>query len=85
MLERSPRGKATDFIAFASAYIFLLPFLAQKSHVKSQNHLTHSNETRSSLHFSSTQSAILKIVEKNKQAPEGYSIPPGLTRLERRF
>ena len=36
-----PEGEATDFVAFAPAVVFLLPFLAQKSHVKSKNHLTH--------------------------------------------
>src|SRR5882757_9403667 len=45
-------------------------FSAQKSHVKSQNHLTPSNKTRSSLKFSYPQTAIIKTVEKNKQAPD---------------
>jgi hypothetical protein len=36
-------------------------FSAQKSHVKSQNRLNHTNETRSSWHFSYTPNAILDI------------------------
>jgi hypothetical protein len=42
--ERSPKGEATDSIALVLAIIFLLPFSAQKSHVKPQNHLTPSNK-----------------------------------------
>jgi hypothetical protein len=38
--ERSQRPEATDLIALAFAFIFLSAFLAQKSHVKPQNHLT---------------------------------------------
>jgi hypothetical protein len=41
-----------DSIAFAVADIFLSPFSAQKTHVKSQNHLNPTNKTRSSWHFS---------------------------------
>jgi hypothetical protein len=46
-----------------------LRFSAQKSHVKSQNHLTLSNQRKSSLKFSQHQPAILKTVEKSK-APD---------------
>ncbi len=41
--------------------INLLPFSAQKSHVKSQNDLTPTNKTRSNLKLSYLQSAILNI------------------------
>ena len=36
-------------------------FSAQKTHVKPQNHLSHSQSTTSAWHFSYTQPAILKI------------------------
>jgi len=39
-----PKGEAADFIAFIFVAYFFPSFLAQKSHVKSQNHLSHSNE-----------------------------------------
>jgi hypothetical protein len=48
-------------------------FSAQKSLVKRQNHLTPSNEGRSSLKFSYPQTTIIKTVEKNRQAQQGYS------------
>jgi hypothetical protein len=51
-LERSPKGEATDFIAVAFVVDFLLPFSAQKSHVKPENHLTLYQSTRSKWHFS---------------------------------
>jgi hypothetical protein len=57
----NPKLKATDFIAFALVVIFLLLFSAQKSHVKSPNHLTQTNETRSSWHVSFTPTAIMNI------------------------
>jgi hypothetical protein len=53
------RGEATDFIAFAFAFIFSFAFSAQKSRVKPQNHLNHTNETRSTWHVSYPQTAIL--------------------------
>jgi hypothetical protein len=59
--EQSLKGEATDFIAFAFARIFLLPFSAQKSRVKFQNHLNHYRPTTSAWHFSFIQSAILDI------------------------
>src|SRR5207249_9176296 len=51
-LERSPRGKTTDFIIFVGAVIFYLPFSAQKSHVKPPNHLTSYSTTTSAWHVS---------------------------------
>jgi hypothetical protein len=71
-------GEATDSIALILALIFLLSFSAQKSHVKSQNHLNPSNKRKSTLKFSYPQTAIIKTVEKNKLAPQGYKTPPGL-------
>jgi hypothetical protein len=68
-LERSPKGEATDLIAFAVALIFLLPFSAQKSHVKSQNHLTPSNPSTSGLQVSFTPSAIIEIAGKKAESP----------------
>jgi hypothetical protein len=62
--ERSPKGEATDSIAVAVAVVFLLPFSAQKSHVKSKNNLTPTNKRKSSLKFSYTQFAILNIDKK---------------------
>ncbi len=35
------KPEATHSIALAMAVVFLLPFFAQKSHVKPQKHLTH--------------------------------------------
>jgi hypothetical protein len=67
--ERSPQGEATDFIAVAVTIIFLLPFSAQKSHVKPLNPLTNYPSTTSAWHFSYTPTAILDIDQKNKQAP----------------
>ena len=58
---------------------------ARKSHVKPRNHLNPTNKTRSSWHVSYVQSAILKTVEKNKQAPPGYNRPPGLTHFNAIF
>jgi hypothetical protein len=65
------RTEATESIAFISAAIFLLPFSAQKSHVKPQNHLNPTNKTRSSWHVSYVSSAILKTVEKKQASPAG--------------
>ena len=48
----SSAWEASDSIAFATALIFFSTFSAQKSHVKSQNHLTHSNEITLRLKFS---------------------------------
>jgi hypothetical protein len=62
--RRGPKGEATDSIAVFPCLIFYLPFSAQKSHVKPSNHLNETNKTRSSWHFSYTQPAILKTVEK---------------------
>jgi len=47
-----PSSKTTDSIALALASIFNLPFSAQKTYVKPQNHLTHSRPTTSAWHFS---------------------------------
>jgi hypothetical protein len=68
-LEQSPKGEATDLIDFVLAFIFLLPFSAQKSHVKSQNHLTPSNPLTSELQVSFTPSAIIEIVGKKAESP----------------
>ena len=47
---------------------------SQKSHVKPQNHLTHSHPITSTVKFSYLQSAILKTVEKKQEkAPQGYN------------
>jgi hypothetical protein len=48
---------------------------AQKSHVKPQNHLTQTNETRLTLHVSPVQSAIIKTVRKKEREPRQM---PGL-------
>ena len=61
--RRRARSEATDSIAVVLAIIFLLPFSAQKSHVKPLNHLTHSQPTTSAWHFSYPPSAIIKTVE----------------------
>jgi len=45
--ERSPKGEATENIAFALP-LFFFAFSAQKSNVKPQNHLTRSNQSKSS-------------------------------------
>jgi hypothetical protein len=45
-------NETTDSITVVIIANFLLPFSAQKSHVKSQNHLNPTNKTRSSWHFS---------------------------------
>jgi hypothetical protein len=60
----------TGFIAFAGAVVFLLPFSAQKTHVKPQNHLTLLQTATSAWHFSSTQPDILDIDRKKETAPE---------------
>jgi hypothetical protein len=41
---RSKPGEATDLIAFVPAVIYFSALFAQKSHVKSRNHLTPSNQ-----------------------------------------
>jgi hypothetical protein len=56
---------------------FLSTFLAQKSHVKPQNHLNPTNKRKSSWHFSSTQPAILKTVERKRTI---LTIPPDAQR-----
>jgi hypothetical protein len=62
--------------AFAVS-LFFSSKTAQKSHVKPPNHLTRSNKRKSSWQVSSTQSAILKTVEKNESPGQ----KPGLTLL----
>jgi hypothetical protein len=65
--ERSPKGEATHSIALVFAVIFYSSFSAQKSHVKSQNHLTHYQPTTSAWHVSYPQPAILYIeIKTNK-------------------
>ena len=56
-----PQHEATDSITLAPTPNFFLAFSAQKRHVKPPNHLTQTNRTRSSWHFSYPQSAILDI------------------------
>src|SRR5882757_7334882 len=89
MFNRSARtkskGEMNDLIGFVLSLHLFFAFSAQKSRVKSQNHLTPSNKTRSSLKFSYPQAAIIKTVEKNKQAPQGDNLPPGLTRFNAIF
>ena len=60
-------SEATHFIVFTIAAIYFSPFSAQKTHVKPPNHLTHSNQRRSSWHFSYVQSAILNIDRKQSK------------------
>ena len=60
-------SEATHFIVFTIAAIYFSPFSAQKTHVKPPNHLTHSNQIRSSWHFSYVQSAILNIDRKQSK------------------
>jgi hypothetical protein len=55
------QGEITESIAFALALTFLLPFSAQKSHVKPKNHLSQYRTTTSEWHFSYAQTAILDI------------------------
>jgi hypothetical protein len=81
-LERSPTGEASDLIAFAFAINFLLPFSAQKSHVKHQNPLTPYNPSTPAWHFGYLQPAILDIY-RQKQASPGHK--SGLTPLEKDF
>jgi hypothetical protein len=69
-------------ISIRFPYCHLQLFLsktAQKSDVKTQNHLNVTNKRRSSWHFSYSQPAILKIVERKQVAPANR---PGLTRLD---
>jgi hypothetical protein len=47
---------------------FSFPVLAQKSHVKPRNHVKPTNESQSRWHFSFTQPAILKTVERKQTA-----------------
>jgi hypothetical protein len=74
---RSPERRSAQTIAIVAVValalrsppVFALPKknsskTAQKSHVKPQNDLNHSNKTRSSWHVRSTQFGILKTVEK---------------------
>jgi hypothetical protein len=46
------KGEATQSIVLTHAIIFFSAFSAQKSHVKSQNHLNHYHPTTSAWHFS---------------------------------
>jgi len=81
-VQSPERSRGDYFIAFVfCCCIYFLPFSAQKSHVKPQNHLTPSPPATSAWHVSYTQPAILDIDQK--QASPGY--PPGLTHLERRL
>jgi hypothetical protein len=66
-LYESTPGEAADLIAFAVVFKLFFAFLTQKSHVKSQNHLTNSTPTTSIWHFSYTQPAIIKL--EIKKAP----------------
>jgi hypothetical protein len=59
--ERSPKGEATQSIAFAVAVVFSSAISAQKSHVKPQNHLTHYPTATSAWHVSYPQTVILDI------------------------
>ena len=70
-----PKGEGTDSIALNVAIVFLLPFSAQKSLVKSPNSLTHYQSTTSAWRISSTPTAILDIDQKTPSP--GH--PPGLT------
>ena len=59
--ERSPKGEATDLIAFVLCLYFVSAFLAQKSHVKPLDRLNHTNKTRSTWQVSYRQPAIMNI------------------------
>jgi hypothetical protein len=62
-------GEATHSIGLAAAVIFLLPFSAQKTHVKPPNHITQYQTTTSEWHFSLTQFDVLNIEIKTSKAP----------------
>jgi hypothetical protein len=63
-----PYAKREDLLLFV-AVVFFFCVLAQKSHVKSQNHLNLSNKTRSSWHFSYVQFVILINSREKRQSP----------------
>ena len=65
------KPEAPDSIAVAFAVIYFFAFSAQKSHVKSQNHLNQTNNKRSKMEKSSTPTAMLKTIEKKQQSPRG--------------
>jgi hypothetical protein len=56
-----PAGEATDSIAVVLARLFFSSFSAQKTHVKSQNHLTNCHTTTSALQISYPQPSIMNI------------------------
>jgi hypothetical protein len=60
-LPATSTRKLTDSKFLTGINFFLLPFSAQKSHVKPPNHLTHCQPTTSAWHFSYSQPAILDI------------------------
>jgi hypothetical protein len=72
-----------------AALNFLLPFSAQKSHVKPQNHITLDKSTTCIWHFSSPQSSIIKLeIKKSPGQSRGFPVKEGesaLTRLPGRI
>jgi hypothetical protein len=60
-MSQGAMSEAIDFIAVATAALFLLPFSAQKTRVKPQIHLNHLSSTTSAWRISYPQPAILVI------------------------
>jgi hypothetical protein len=60
----------------------LFAFSAQKTHVKSLNHLNHLDATTSEWHFSYAETAILEHRDQKSSKPRrDIERPPGLTLL----
>jgi hypothetical protein len=81
-LKAGRKPEATHSIALAAAIIFLLPFSAQKSHVKPGNHLTPFPTNKICVACQLRPIRYTGYIDQ-KQASPGH--PPGLTRLDGMF
>jgi hypothetical protein len=79
-------AQITHSTPVTNAANFLLPFSAQKSHVKPQTHLTHYPATTSEWHFSYAQSHIIKLeIKKNPGLSRGFPLKKGKSAITRLF
>jgi hypothetical protein len=78
-LIEAPRSNS--FHCVYDPWNLFFAFSAQKSHVKSKNHLNPTNQTRSQMKKTYSKTAILKTVEKTNKSTEGREVPQGLTPL----
>jgi hypothetical protein len=84
-VERAKRLNIAFVFAVVLALAFFFCVFSPKNACQAQKPPNSLKQKKIELQVSYPQTAIIKIVEKNKQAPPGYNHPPGLTRFNAIF